>query len=273
MTRKLDHLVLPVAGLASARHRLTSLGFTVAPDGRHPFGTANCCVYFSDDTFIEPLAVVDQAEAAGAIRAGNVFVTRDHVFRSMIGDEGLSAVVLQSADAAEDHQRFERAGIGLGDLLTFSRSFTDANGDSGTATFRLAFAASPDVADAFLFSCERVNAPKVDRSSLTAHANGATAISRIVVDPDASAFMKLVGEAAEAVEPAQTLGDTTICAHAGPADESGKTVTAVAYRVTDLHVVEKLLVGAAVDFQRGPVQIVVPPAPGQGVHFIFEADK
>ena len=57
--KPLDHVVLPVADLGVARARLTALGFTVAPDGLHPFGTANCCVYLADGTFLEPLAVGD----------------------------------------------------------------------------------------------------------------------------------------------------------------------------------------------------------------------
>ena len=50
--RALDHLVLPTTSLAVARDRLTTLGFTVAPDGVHPFGTVNCCIYLADGTFL-----------------------------------------------------------------------------------------------------------------------------------------------------------------------------------------------------------------------------
>ncbi|TIX38964.1 MAG: VOC family protein, partial [Mesorhizobium sp.] len=55
----LDHLVLPTASLDVARARLTLLGFTVAPTGIHPFGTENCCVFLTDGTYLEPLAVAD----------------------------------------------------------------------------------------------------------------------------------------------------------------------------------------------------------------------
>ena len=48
LPRVLDHLVLPVIDIDVARSRYQSLGFTVAPDGRHPFGTENCCVFFED---------------------------------------------------------------------------------------------------------------------------------------------------------------------------------------------------------------------------------
>ena len=59
--------------LGVARTRLTALGFTVAPNGVHPFGTANCCVYLSDGTFLEPLAIDDAVQANATARAGNVF--------------------------------------------------------------------------------------------------------------------------------------------------------------------------------------------------------
>eukprot|EP01133_Synstelium_polycarpum_P029511 gene29511-36177_t len=41
--RPVDHLVLPVVELDTARQRLEALGFTVAPSAQHPFGTENAC--------------------------------------------------------------------------------------------------------------------------------------------------------------------------------------------------------------------------------------
>ena len=69
--------MLPTASLDVARARLTSLGFIVAPTGIHPFGTENCCVFFADGTYLEPLAIGDEQAAAKAIADGNVFVARD----------------------------------------------------------------------------------------------------------------------------------------------------------------------------------------------------
>ncbi|HXV30060.1 MAG TPA: VOC family protein, partial [Sinorhizobium sp.] len=119
--RPLDHLVLPVAGLAQSRRRLTDLGFTVAEDARHPFGTENACVFFSDNTYLEPLAVASREECEAAALDGNVFVARDQAFRFRQGPEGLSAIVLATPDATEDHIRFRSHGISGGDMLEFSR--------------------------------------------------------------------------------------------------------------------------------------------------------
>ena len=60
--RPIDHLVLPVSDLGVARDRLTALGFTVAKDARHPFGTENCCVFLSDGSYLEPLGIANREE-------------------------------------------------------------------------------------------------------------------------------------------------------------------------------------------------------------------
>ena len=49
-TRPLDHLVLPVDTLTQARRRLSNLGFTVADDARHPFGTENALTRKSENS-------------------------------------------------------------------------------------------------------------------------------------------------------------------------------------------------------------------------------
>ncbi|TIS60689.1 MAG: VOC family protein, partial [Mesorhizobium sp.] len=180
----LDHLVLPTLSLEVARQRLAALGFVVAPTGIHPFGTENACVFFADGTYLEPLAVGDEKTASRSIGEGNVFVARDRLYRNKLGDEGFSAVVFGTADADADHARYVEAGLSAGDMLSFSRVFTDATGKSDTASFKLAFVADRKATDAFLFACQRFNAPKIDRTALQAHANGATGIVEVVAVSD-----------------------------------------------------------------------------------------
>lgn len=181
MARALDHCVLPTAGLAAARRRLTALGFTVAPDAAHPFGTGNCCVFLADGPYLEPLAIVDAAAAQVAAGAGNVFVARDADFRERIGEEGFSALVLGTPDADADHARFVAGGISAGEPLSFSRPFVDAAGAEAIASFKLAFAAPDTGENRFFFTCQRVNAPKVDRGALERHANCVSGIARILI--------------------------------------------------------------------------------------------
>ena len=112
--KPLDHVVLPVADLGKARARLTALGFTVAPDGLHPFGTSNCCVYLADGTYLEPLAVNDREKASATAQAGNVFTGRDAAFRRNVGEEGFSALAFTTQDAHEDHEAFVQTGFSAG---------------------------------------------------------------------------------------------------------------------------------------------------------------
>lgn len=73
----LDHVVLPVVNIEMARERLGKLGFTVAADALHPFGTANACVFFADKTYLEPLGIASIEAYEAAIADGNVFAARD----------------------------------------------------------------------------------------------------------------------------------------------------------------------------------------------------
>lgn len=278
--RPIDHLVLPTADLGVARARLAKLGFTVAPDGLHPFGTANCCVYLPDGTFLEPLAVADPTKAEIAAMRGNVFVARDRAWRYRRGEEGFSALVFGTADADADHQEFARAGISAGDELAFSRPFLDASGRKDTASFKLAFAADLRAPDAFFFTCQRVNAPAVDRSALQRHENGAQRIKAIILEaPEPSDFAAFLQEVvcvrATRDQAGLTFaaGNGEIRVRAGATDKRpnpGLLLTSVAFGVESLEKVARLLQAGGVDHTAGDGRIVVAAGPGQGAGFIFE---
>jgi hypothetical protein len=279
----LDHLVLPTASLAVARARLTSLGFIVAPTGIHPFGTENCCVFFNDGTYLEPLAIGDEQAAASAIADSNVFVARDRLYRAKLGDEGFSAVVLSTADADADHARYIEAGLSAGNELSFSRAFTDAAGKSDMASFKLAFAAGVGSSDAFLFACERINAPKIDRTALQAHANGVTGIAEVIAvsdvpsrqgrlistatgsDPEASTAFDLPNTALTVLEPAAFAARFGISA-GSPTD---LRFAAIVFSVRSIDAAARLLAANAIPHDIAGNDIVVQPASGQGAAFIF----
>lgn len=284
-THPLDHLVLPTHGLEAARARLGALGFTVAPQGTHPFGTVNCCVYFSDGTFIEPLATGDEAAAERAAAAGNVFVGRDRAFRALNGEEGLSAVVFGTAGADADHARYLAAGISAGQRLDFSRPFLDASGRQDTASFRLAFAAMPDMADAFVFCCERVNAPKVDRAALQAHENGVRALGEVaaVADDPERALRFLAGAAgapADAVAANRLALPNAVLSAYDPAGferrfgiaakPSALRFSAIVFAAADVEALGRRLAAAGIVHHLRGKSLVVPPSAGQGAAFVFE---
>lgn len=282
--RLLDHCVLPTAELTVARRRLASLSFTVAPDGLHPFGTENCCVYFADGTFLEPLAIADPVKTAIASSRGNVFTARDAAFRYRLGHEGFSALVFGTEHAAADHREFARAGISAGRVLNFSRPFIDAAGRSDTASFKLAFAADLRAPDAFFFTCERVNAPAVDRSALQKHKNGVKRIKAIVleaVEPaDFAAFLQHVVRAAPDETPgglrfAVANGDVLVRRSARPRGlpRPGLRLAEIVFGVESLGKVQSVLDASAVRHVTGDGRLTVAPAAGQGATFAFEASS
>lgn len=278
-------MVLPTRSLDVARARLTSLGFVVAPTGIHPFGTENCCVFLADGTYLEPLAVGDKQAATKVIADGNVFVTRDRVYRDSHGDEGFSAMVLGTGNADADHARYVEAGISAGDMLGFSRAFTDPAGKSDIASFKLAFAAGVEATDAFLFACERVNAPDVDRTALQAHANGATGIVEVAAVSDRPAEQRRLISVAVDDPTADGQGGTfhlpnadlsvldaaSFTARFGlPAGAPTKLrFAAVVFSVRSADVTSRLLAANSIKHDIAGNDIVVQPAPGQGAAFIF----
>ncbi|RJT38557.1 VOC family protein [Mesorhizobium waimense] len=277
----LDHLVLPTVSLDVARARLASLGFVVAPTGIHPFGTENCCVFFADGTYLEPLAVGDRQAAASAIAEGNVFVARDRLYRHGLGNEGFSALVLGTTDADADHARYVEAGLSAGDELTFSRAFSDASGKSDTASFKLAFAAGDAATDAFLFACERINAPI--STALQAHANGVTGISEVVAVSDLPAGQRRLisitagsqgkdGDVFELPNAKLTiLHPAAFATRFGiPAGAPSQLrFAAIVLSVGSADTVARLLAAGSVEHNIRGNEIVVPPASGQGAAVIF----
>jgi hypothetical protein len=283
-THPLDHLVLPTGSLDTARTRLASLGFVVAPAGIHPFGTENCCVFLADGTYLEPLGIGSDQTAIDAAAGGNVFVARDRLYRDSRGDEGFSAVVLGTDNADTDHARFVDAGLSAGDTLSFSRAFTDTSGKSDTASFKLAFAATRGAPDAFLFACQRINAPKVDRAALQAHANRASGILEVVAVSDQPTEQSrlvsvAVNDPADAKDGAFLLPNATMSvldpksftARFGiPAGSSTKLrFAAIVFAVRSIDAASSLLAANAIQHDIAGADIVVRPASGQGAAFIF----
>lgn len=288
MTHPLDHLVLPTCDLETAHARLAVLGFTVAPQGTHPFGTINRCIYFADGTFMEPLAVGDAGAARHASAGGNVFVGRDRSFRARNGDEGFSALVFGTDDADADHARYAAMGISAGRRLDFSRPFTDASGRQDTASFRLAFAAATDMEDSFVFTCQRVNAPKVDRAALQVHRNGVVRIREVAgVADDPAARLRFLAQAANAPAAATSetrlaLPNATVSLHdpAGferrfhiPAQPSTLRFSVIVFGVEDIEPVKALLAAGNISHHLRDDRVIVPSAAGQGAAFAFEENS
>jgi len=287
--RAIDHLVLPTASLAGARRRLTQLGFTVAPDAEHPFGTGNACVFLPDGTYLEPLATVSEQKLFEAMAKSNVFASRQLAFQFRRGVDGFSAVVFATDDAAADHARFQENGWSAGPMLEFARDFVDAAGNRDKASFRLAFAGDPRAPDCLLFTCQRVNAPKVDRHALEQHANGVVRLRAVVVAaPQPWDFGPWV-TAASGATVTEILPDGTYVFAAANADllmmqnqtlqrnfgplssgDQGLEARAVVFGVDNLRETKEYLLANKVECETLHGRLIVLPAPGQGAIFAFE---
>ncbi len=283
-----DHCVLPTADLARARERLSALGFSVAPDGTHPFGTENACVYFADGTFLELLAVADKVVALQAAHSRNVFVARDRAYRLANGEEGFSALAFATDNAEADDKAYRDQGFSAGPMLSFERAMVGAAGKTDTAAFRLAFAGDKAAPDAFFFACERVRVAKVDRAHLQLHANGAYAIRGVVASaPEPHDFAALMLAAADASYASagdhgldMPVANATVTVARDEALEKrfgvrprpgrGLRLQAIRLAVAELGLVESLLAENAVRFARHNGHVVVAAARGQGAALIFE---
>lgn len=274
-SRAVDHLVLPVSDLDVARARLNALGFQVAPNGRHPFGTVNACVFLPGKIYLEPLAIADLREADAAIADGNVFVQRDRVFRQH-RSEGLSAIVLQSDDVQADQAAFMASGVSGGDMLEFSRPVRSPDGQEAVSSFRLAFAVEPSEDQFFLFSCQRLNPLPVDRTVLEAHANGTLGLKNVLMktgrESDASLLVKAFGTAAQDITNGHAFQMQNLSVEVSVSNDTkiGLLVIGLVFAVADLEVTAAVLTANGVSHTKTSDGIVVPAAPGQGVAFLFE---
>jgi len=193
--RPIDHLVLPVTTLTLARSRLTSLGFSVAADAAHPFGTGNCCVFFRNGTYLEPITFIDRDAADVAAAEGFFFVKRLKRFTERRG-EGFAMTALSTEDAESDHKAFKKAGIGDGDPYRFARKATLPDGSEKEIGVVLAATEIPTAPDATFFTCQRIGTEALFGPEQTTHANGVIGIVGVAAVAESPAdFHILLSEA------------------------------------------------------------------------------
>lgn len=194
-TAPVDHLVLPVVDLGRARSRLQSLGFTVAPEARHPFGSGNACVFFADRTYLEPLALLDRPAINAAIAEGVFFAARAKSFLDRCG-EGFAMLAVKSSDIEADRARFAAAKLGAGPVFRFRRDAAAPDGTVRPIGVELAFCRDEGAPDATFFSCRHLDPDALWQPSLVAHANGARGICAVAAVAASPADFHILVEAA-----------------------------------------------------------------------------
>lgn len=177
----LDHIVHAVRDLDAAAEAYQRLGFTVGARNRHPWGTHNRIVQV-DGFFVEILTVAEPEKIAPHRARAFSFGAfhRDYLVRR----EGLSMLLLASADAKADAMAYAAAGIGDDEVFSFGRDGQRPDGSVVKLGFSLAFARDPLSPDAGFAACQHHHPENFWNPSFQTHANGARAAAAVAMVAD-----------------------------------------------------------------------------------------
>jgi len=179
--RAIDHFIFPVASLEAIKVPMQRLGFSLAPKAEHPFGTANICLFFKDNVYIEFLALNDRQTYERALQEDYPFIRDVDGWRRRNGDEGFSGLAFASHDGHADQKCFEKLGISGHKMGEFSREFSLPDGSTDIASFRTVHTFLPALPEIICFTCQRVKVPQIDRSQLESHDNGVQGVKKIII--------------------------------------------------------------------------------------------
>jgi catechol 2,3-dioxygenase-like lactoylglutathione lyase family enzyme len=282
----IDHIVHVVRDLDAAGDFYRRLGFTVGARNIHPWGTHNRIVQFKT-SFIElleigePEKIPPHGPRAFSFGAFN----RDFV----AARQGLSMLILKSADARADARSFAAAGISDVEVFDFAREAKKPDGTTVKVAFSLAFARdqrSPDIGFAV---CQQHFPENFWNPAFQLHANGATGMRGVVMvadnPSDHHVFLKSFtgvsdlhssslgikattahGEI-EIVEPVAFRDQFGVTAEVSGV---GMTLNAMRFAVADMAKVEAILADGGVKAERQLGRLVIRPDFAYGATLIFE---
>ncbi|HEY1386642.1 MAG TPA: VOC family protein [Dongiaceae bacterium] len=156
----IDHTLVGVRDLETARERWSRLGFTVTPRGRHiGWGTGNYCVML-EEGYIELLGIVDPAQFS------------NNLDRLLEKREGLLGLAFATHDANASRDALAAAGLRPDGPKQLKR---DLELPTGTVTpeFRLVFLPPDSTPEISAFVCHHLTPELVRRPDWLRHANGA----------------------------------------------------------------------------------------------------
>lgn len=112
MLKGIDHIVIVVRDLEEAAKDYEKLGFTVIPGGRHPVGSHNALISFSDGSYIEVISFYRPSP--------------DHRWwKPLQKGEGLVDFCMVTDDLAGDTRKLRSAGVNIADPVPWSRTRPD----------------------------------------------------------------------------------------------------------------------------------------------------
>lgn len=166
MLTGIDHIVIAVPDLAAASKSYADLGFTVVAGGRHPVGTHNALIAFTDGSYIELIAFYERN-------------TEHKWWRPLQLGGGLVDFCMQTDDLLADTRAFRRAGVQIDDPSPLSRVRPDGYELKWVLSIpRVGFRAVAP----FLIQDETPRDERVPRQHR--HGNGVTGLSTLIVAVD-----------------------------------------------------------------------------------------
>jgi catechol 2,3-dioxygenase-like lactoylglutathione lyase family enzyme len=284
----LDHVVHAVRDLDAAGDFYSRLGFTVGARNRHAWGTHNRNIQFPG--FFLELLTVAEPEKLGSDGFSVLFgaFNRDFLERH----EGLSLLLLESADAAHDAAAFRSAGIAASDAMRFEREGKRPDGTPVTVGFSVAFARDERAPETAFAVCQQHYPENFWNPDFQRHANTATAIAGIVLVADnpsdhhvfLSAFSgKRDLQATSAGVTVKTpRGDLQVMAPTAfrsqfgqepPAVSRGARIGAVRFAVRDLDTAMRIITGSGIPIGTTLDRAIVGPEAARGATLVFEAAR
>jgi hypothetical protein len=178
MARGIDHVIHLVRDLDAAASVYEKLGFLVSSRNKHPFGTHNRIVQL-DGSYIEILEVAEPEKIQG--EGGPTSFAHFHRDFLARNGEGLTGLVLSSANAVGDQKQFDKAGFGGFQTFNFGRTGKRPDGSDAELAFSLSFLREPASSDVMTFVVEHKTPENFWFPELQRHVNGASGISCAVL--------------------------------------------------------------------------------------------
>ncbi|MEO1112592.1 MAG: VOC family protein [Pseudomonadota bacterium] len=191
MLRGLDHIVVAVHDLDAAGKAYEALGFTVTPENRHPWGTANRLIQLNG-FFIELLSVAEPGLITETVGTEFSFGAFNRTF--LAKREGASMLVMESRDASVDRQDFEKVGLSLFEPFSFERVAHLPDGTTAKVAFDLTILRDPLSPEIGYFTCHNKYPENFWKPPFQSHSNGAKEIETIyLVAEDPSDHHEFLG--------------------------------------------------------------------------------
>ena len=287
MERGLDHVVHVVRDLEAAGELYDLLGFTVGPRNRHPWGTHNRIIQFPG-FFMELLEVAQPDDIPPHEEGRFSFGAFNRDFASEVG-QGLSMLVLEGTNPAEEKATFDAAGYGGFELFDFARTGKRPDGTEVELAFTLAFARDPGSPHAGFFTCLQRQPANFWSPDVQRHMNGTTGIAGVVLAAeDPSAHVDFI-ETLSGVSCRRAIdgwfiantprGAIDVMSHALFSERFGKPIpldagirlAAVRFAVADIDKTRKRLAATRMVAEEIEGLIVVRPDAALGATLVFEA--